>query len=151
MPRLPGQIDAAKTEAILEAAGEVFTARGLSASIDEVARKAKVSKQTIYNRYASKSDLIRAMIAFMDSSADFIGPVNIGNPGEFTMLQLAEIVLNLVGGRSTIQFMPLPQDDPRQRQPDIRLATKELGWAPMVSLEDGLEETIRYFRSIVSS
>jgi len=96
-------------------------------------------------------DLIEGMIRFMDSPVDFTGPVNLGNPGEFTMLELAEMVLRLVGGPSRIVFMPLPQDDPRQRQPDIGLAKERLGWQPTMSLEDGLKETIRYFRGCLSS
>ncbi|MNR54887.1 GDP-L-fucose synthase [compost metagenome] len=82
----------------------------------------------------------------MDSPADFTGPVNIGNPREFTMLQLAETVIRLVGGKSKIVFQPLPSDDPKQRQPDISLAKKELDWEPGINLEDGLKETIAYFR-----
>ena len=96
-------------------------------------------------------DLIDGMIRLMGSPTDFTGPVNLGNPGEFTMLELAEMVLRLVGGPSGITFMPLPQDDPRQRQPDISLAKERLGWLPMVGLEDGLKETIRYFRGLLSS
>lgn len=91
-------------------------------------------------------DLIDGMIRFMESPAEFIGPVNLGNPNEFTMLELAEKVLRLVGGPSRITFMSLPQDDPKQRQPDINLAKEKLGWQPTVSLEDGLKETINYFR-----
>jgi len=91
-------------------------------------------------------DLIDAMVCIMDSSPDFTGPVNIGNPGEFTMLQLAETVIRLTGSSSKITYKPLPQDDPRQRKPDIALAQKELGWAPKVDLEDGLKETIAYFK-----
>jgi UDP-glucuronate decarboxylase len=82
----------------------------------------------------------------MDSPADFTGPVNIGNPGEFTMLELAEKIVQIVGGKASLQFMPLPQDDPRQRQPDISLAKSALGWEPKVMLEDGLKETVAYFR-----
>lgn len=96
-------------------------------------------------------DLIDGMIRLMGSPADFIGPVNIGNPGEFTMIELAEMVLRLVGGPSRIAFMPLPQDDPKQRQPDISLAKERLGWQPTVILEDGLKETIRYFRGCLQS
>ena len=91
-------------------------------------------------------DLIEAMIGMMDSPAEFVGPVNIGNPSEFTMLELAETVLRLVGGKSGLTYMPLPSDDPRQRQPDIALAKQHLGWTPKVALEDGLKETIAYFR-----
>ena len=96
-------------------------------------------------------DLIEAMLRMMDSPADFTGPVNIGNPGEFTMLQLAETVLRLTQSRAKLVFKPLPQDDPRQRKPDIALAQEKLGWTPRVTLEDGLKETIAYFRAQASS
>jgi UDP-glucuronate decarboxylase len=89
------------------------------------------------------------MLRLMDSPADFTGPVNIGNPVEFTMLELAENVIRLVGGKSTLTFHPLPSDDPRQRQPNITLAKEKLDWQPKVALEDGLKETIAYFRKIV--
>jgi UDP-glucuronate decarboxylase len=95
-------------------------------------------------------DLIEGMIRLMESPAELTGPVNLGNPGEFTMLELAEKVVRLVGGPSRLTFMPLPQDDPRQRQPDITLAKEQLGWQPTVSFEDGLKETIRYFRERLS-
>ena len=91
-------------------------------------------------------DLIEGMLRLMDSPADFTGPVNIGNPGEFTMLELAEKIVQIVGGKASLQFMPLPQDDPRQRQPDISLAKSALGWEPKVALDDGLKETVAYFR-----
>ena len=91
-------------------------------------------------------DLIEGMVRLMDSDAGFTGPVNIGNPVEVTMLELAETVLRLVGSKSKLVHRPLPQDDPRQRKPNIDLAHKELGWQPKVSLEDGLKETIDYFR-----
>lgn len=94
------------------------------------------------------SDLIEAVVRLMDTPPDFTGPVNIGNPTEITMLELAETVLRLVGGTSKIIHLPLPQDDPRQRQPDISVAKKELAWEPVVELEDGLKETINYFKSI---
>ncbi|KLI98610.1 UDP-glucuronic acid decarboxylase family protein [Luteimonas sp. FCS-9] len=92
-------------------------------------------------------DLIEGMMRLMDTPADFTGPINIGNPGEYTMLELAEAVLRQVGGRSRLAFKPLPSDDPKQRQPDISLAKERLeGWQPKVGLEDGLKETIAYFR-----
>jgi UDP-glucuronate decarboxylase len=91
-------------------------------------------------------DLIEGMIRLMASPAEITGPVNIGNPGEFTMIELAELILKLVGGSSKITFKPLPQDDPKQRQPDISLAKSKLAWQPTVALEDGLKETIAYFR-----
>jgi UDP-glucuronate decarboxylase len=94
-------------------------------------------------------DLLDGMVRMMGSPADFTGPVNMGNPGEFTMLELAETILRLVGSRSTIAYRPLPEDDPRQRQPDISLAREHLGWQPKVTLEDGLRETIAYFRALL--
>jgi UDP-glucuronate decarboxylase len=96
-------------------------------------------------------DLIDGMILLMDSSSDFIGPVNIGNPIEYTMLELAETVLRLVGGKSKLAYMPLPLDDPKQRKPDIALAKSNLGWEPKVGLEDGLKETIAYFKELLSA
>ena len=95
-------------------------------------------------------DLIDAMVAMMNTEAGFTGPVNIGNPGEFTMLQLAETVLKLSGSKSKIIYQPLPSDDPKQRQPNIELAKAKLGWQPKVNLEDGLKETIAYFRKVVA-
>ncbi len=94
-------------------------------------------------------DLIEVMVRMMNSERGFTGPVNIGNPVEHTMLELAEKVLMLVGGRSRLVYQPLPADDPRQRQPDIRLARDQLGWQPKVGLEDGLKETISYFRHLL--
>jgi UDP-glucuronate decarboxylase len=94
-------------------------------------------------------DLIEGMVKLMDSPADFTGPVNIGNPGEFTMLELAECILSLLDSQSRIVFMPLPQDDPKQRQPDISLAKKELQWEPKTPLIEGLQKAITYFKSIL--
>jgi UDP-glucuronate decarboxylase len=91
-------------------------------------------------------DLIDGMVRLMETPADFVGPLNMGNPAEFSMLQLAEMVIRLVGSTSKITFIPLPSDDPKQRKPDISLAEKVLGWRPTVPLEDGLRETIGYFR-----
>ncbi|MFM7659384.1 MAG: UDP-glucuronic acid decarboxylase family protein [Betaproteobacteria bacterium] len=96
-------------------------------------------------------DLIEVMLRMMDSPAGFVGPVNIGNPGEFTMLELAEMVLRLTGSRSKISFKPLPSDDPKQRRPDISLAKQALDWEPKVSLEEGLEKTIAYFRHLLAA
>jgi UDP-glucuronate decarboxylase len=96
-------------------------------------------------------DLLDAMIAMMDTPPEFTGPVNIGNPSEFTMLELAEEVLRLVGGRSKLSFHPLPSDDPRQRRPDISLAKETLGWTPKVPLEEGLKATIAYFRDLLTA
>lgn len=95
-------------------------------------------------------DLIEAMVRMMDTPDDFTGPVNIGNPGEFTMLELAEKILHMTGSRSKLQFLPLPADDPKQRRPDITLASERLGgWRPVVTLDEGLEKTIEYFRRII--
>ena len=94
-------------------------------------------------------DLIEGMMRLMNSREEFTGPVNIGNPNEFTMLELAEKVIRLTGSSSKIIHMPLPADDPTQRQPNISLAKSELGWEPKVMLEEGLQRTIEYFKSIV--
>jgi UDP-glucuronate decarboxylase len=95
-------------------------------------------------------DLIDGMLRLMNSSMDVTGPINIGNPAEFTMLELAERVLMLIGGKSKISFHPLPEDDPKQRQPDIRIAKEKLNWTPKVQLEDGLKETVTYFRKLLN-
>lgn len=96
------------------------------------------------------SDLVEGMIRMMATPKGFTGPVNLGNPGEFTMIELAEKVLSKVGGKSKIVFKPLPDDDPKMRRPDITLAKKELGWEPKVSLDEGLDEVISYFRKVIS-
>jgi UDP-glucuronate decarboxylase len=93
-------------------------------------------------------DLVEGMIRLMNSRKDFTGPVNIGNPNEFTIRELAEMVIELTGTGSKIIFEPLPADDPMQRQPDITLAKKELGWEPKIQLREGLLNTIKYFKSI---
>ena len=92
-------------------------------------------------------DLVDAMMRAMETTDQFTGPVNIGNPGEFTMIELAEKILRLTGSRSKLVFEPLPSDDPRQRKPDITLAHRQLAWEPRVTLDDGLRETIAYFRA----
>lgn len=94
-------------------------------------------------------DLISGFIKFMETD-DFTGPVNIGNPGEFTMLALAEQILAKVGGKSKIVFRPLPADDPKQRQPDISLAKARLGWEPKIPLSEGLDRTIAYFAQLLA-
>jgi len=95
-------------------------------------------------------DLIEAFIRFMNSRDDFTGPVNLGNPGEFTILELAEKVIRLTGSSSEIVFRPLPSDDPKQRRPDIRLAKEKLGWEPRIPLEEGLRHTIAYFQNLLN-
>ncbi len=94
-------------------------------------------------------DLIEGMIRMMNGPDEFTGPVNLGNPAEFTILELAEKILKITGSRSKIVFAPLPQDDPRQRQPDISLAFEKLNWKPSVELNEGLEKTIGYFETIL--
>lgn len=96
-------------------------------------------------------DLIEAMIRMMGTSDELTGPINIGNPSEFTMLELAEMVLSLTASRSHLSFMKLPEDDPRQRQPDISQAKERLDWEPRVCLRDGLIETIAYFKKVLNS
>jgi len=96
-------------------------------------------------------DLVEGMLRMMDTETGFTGPINIGNPGEFTMLQLAEKVISLVGSKSKLVHKPLPQDDPKQRKPVIDLAKSKLGWEPKVNLEDGLKETVAYFRKVVQT
>lgn len=93
-------------------------------------------------------DLVEGMVRMM-AAENFCGPVNLGNPGEFTMLELAEKVIRMTGSSSKLAFRPLPQDDPAQRKPDILLAAEKLGWKPAIPLEEGLEKTISYFRSIL--
>jgi UDP-glucuronate decarboxylase len=95
------------------------------------------------------SDLIEGFIRMMGTPKSFTGPVNLGNPGEFTILQLAQKVIDMVGSNSKLVFQPLPQDDPMQRKPDITLAKSELGWQPAVQLEEGLGYTIKYFEQLL--
>jgi len=94
-------------------------------------------------------DIVEGMIRMMNGPDDLIGPVNLGNPDEFSILELAERIIGLTGSKSGIIFKPLPQDDPLQRKPDISLARKKLDWEPIIKLEDGLERTIEYFKGIV--
>lgn len=96
-------------------------------------------------------DLVSGLIALMNSEDDITGPINLGNPEEFTIKELAERVLELTSSNSVLNFQSLPEDDPRQRKPDISLASKLLGWAPTTNLEDGLPPTIEYFRSTLQT
>jgi UDP-glucuronate decarboxylase len=98
--------------------------------------------------FCYRDDMIEGMLRMMDGPDDFPGPVNLGNPGEFTILELARLVQEMTGSRLPIVRQPLPADDPLHRQPDIRLATERLGWRPTVALRDGLAQTIDWFRSI---
>ena len=95
-------------------------------------------------------DLIEAIVGMMDSEPEFTGPVNIGNPVEFTIKELAESILELTRSKSKLIYLSLPQDDPKQRRPDITLAKLKLGWEPKVQLKDGLKETINYFHKLIS-
>jgi UDP-glucuronate decarboxylase len=106
-------------------------------------------KGTQTRSFCYVDDLIDGLVRMMESERGFTGPVNLGNPDEFTILELAEQVIRLTKSKSNIKFKPLPQDDPRQRQPDINLARKRLKWTPKVKLGDGLKETIRYFKGVL--
>ncbi|HEX4870956.1 MAG TPA: UDP-glucuronic acid decarboxylase family protein [Nevskiaceae bacterium] len=94
-------------------------------------------------------DLVEGFVRLMNSPVEITGPINLGNPGEFTIRELAELVVELTGSRSKIEYRPLPQDDPRQRQPDIRRAREQLGWEPKVPLREGLLKAIPYFEALV--
>jgi UDP-glucuronate decarboxylase len=94
-------------------------------------------------------DLIGGLMALMETPREFIGPVNLGNPGEFTIKELAEMVIEMTGSRSTLTYLPLPSDDPRQRCPDISLAREAMGWAPSIPLREGLAQTIKYFDTML--
>jgi UDP-glucuronate decarboxylase len=98
--------------------------------------------------FCYRDDLVEGLIRLMNGPNDFIGPVNLGNPGEFTILELAELVCELTGSRSRLVYHPLPADDPTQRQPDITLAAERLGWQPTVALREGLAGTIEWFQTI---
>ena len=106
-----------------------------------------VSSQTRSFQYVD--DLIRGFLCLMDSDDSVTGPVNMGNPGEFTMLELSEKVLALTGSKSRLVHKPLPSDDPKQRKPDITLAEKLFGWKPEIDLDEGLKRTIEYFRGMI--
>jgi UDP-glucuronate decarboxylase len=96
------------------------------------------------------NDLVNGLMSLMNSPDDVTGPINLGNPGEFTMLELAEKVIAFSGSKSQLNFMPLPADDPKQRQPDITLAKNLLNWHPTIELDEGLKKTIAYFRELLS-
>ena len=96
-------------------------------------------------------DLVQGFVKMMNNQHNFTGPVNMGNPVEFTMKELAEKVIDLTGSSSSVVFKPLPQDDPMKRKPDISLAKSELKWEPRIMLEDGLVKTIRYFEGLLKT
>ena len=99
--------------------------------------------------FCYRDDLVEGFLRLMNTPDEFTGPVNIGNPDEFTMKELAEIVLDMTNSKSKLIYMPLPSDDPKQRQPDITLARETLGWEPKVKLREGLVKTIEYFASVI--
>lgn len=99
--------------------------------------------------FCYRDDLVEGMMAMMNGPDDFIGPVNLGNPGEFTIRELAEKTLAMVGSESELHNLPLPEDDPTQRQPDISLAKEKLGWEPKIKLDEGLARTIDYFKAVL--
>jgi UDP-glucuronate decarboxylase len=96
-------------------------------------------------------DMITGLISMMNSADDFYGPVNIGNPAEFTIMQLAQLIISMTKSRAGIESQPLPADDPVQRKPDISLATQKISWMPKVELEEGLFHTIDYFREVLKT
>lgn len=96
------------------------------------------------------SDLVDGFVRLMDNDQNLVGPVNLGNPGEFTMNELARAVLEVTGSKSSIEYRSLPEDDPKQRKPDISLATSALGWQPTVQLREGLDHTVQYFRGVLA-
>ena len=98
--------------------------------------------------FCYRDDLVEAMIRMMNAPDDFAGPVNIGNPGEYTIKQLAELIIETTGSTSQLTYEPLPADDPTRRQPDITLARQQLDWEPKVPLREGLQKTIDWFRTI---
>ena len=101
--------------------------------------------------FCYRDDLVEGFLKLMDTGKDMTGPVNLGNPGEFTMIELAEKVLRLTGSKSKLIHLPLPADDPKQRRPDITIARTKLGWEPKVDLEEGLRSTIGYFSQLLSN
>ncbi|GAG47561.1 unnamed protein product, partial [marine sediment metagenome] len=98
--------------------------------------------------FCYRDDMVEGLIRMIEAPDDFIGPVNLGNPGEFTIAELAEMIIEMTGSKSNLVYRPLPPDDPAHRQPDITLARERLGWEPIVPLGDGLAKTIEWFRSI---
>jgi UDP-glucuronate decarboxylase len=101
--------------------------------------------------FAYVTDVVEALILLQAKTSQVTGPINIGNPHEVTMLELADRILAITGSRSKVEFQPLPSDDPRRRQPDITLARKILSWRPRVPLDDGLRETVAYFRGALTA
>jgi UDP-glucuronate decarboxylase len=95
-------------------------------------------------------DMIEGLIKMMNGPDDFVGPVNLGNPTEYTIIDLAQQIISLTQSKSTIEFHPQPMDDPKRRQPDISLAKKNLDWEPRINLEEGLQRAVQYFRELTS-
>lgn len=117
------------------------------AEVDEIYNLACPASPVYYQNDPIQTTKTSVFGAMMNSGDDFLGPVNIGNPGEFTMLELAEKVIAMTGSKSKIVFRPLPSDDPKMRRPDISLAKEKLDWEPKVKLDEGLAKTIEYFKS----
>ena len=109
-----------------------------------VRKKEKVSRTYV-------DDLVEGITKMMNSREDFVGPVNLGNPNEFTILELAKKIIKFTNSKSNIIYKPLPEDDPKRRQPDIELAKKELKWEPKIQLDEGLKKTINYFDDILKN
>ena len=122
-----------------------FTERNHSIVRASPSRSGTVGSQP---SFCYRDDLVEGIIRMMNGPDDFVGPVNIGNPGEFTIRQLAELTIELTGSRSTLVEKPLPVDDPERRRPDITLAKRHLGWEPAVPLREGLAKTVDWFRSV---
>jgi UDP-glucuronate decarboxylase len=93
--------------------------------------------------------MVEGLIRMMEGPDDLVGPVNLGNPTEHSILELAQLIISLAGSPSVLEFFPAPEDDPKRRQPDIELARRELDWEPKVAVEEGLEKTIYYFRELL--
>ena len=104
-------------------------------------------KGTQTRSFCYVDDLIEAFILFMETEKDFSGPLNLGNPNEFSIIEIAKTILNITESNSEIIYKPLPLDDPRKRRPDISLARNKLNWIPKIPLEEGLKKTIEYFKS----
>ena len=143
--------------------GRIFNTYGPRMAMDDgrvvsnfVVQALKGESITVYGKgeqtrsFCYVDDLVEGMVRFMEQTEDaFIGPMNLGNPGEFTIRELAETVIELIGSRSKIIYKPLPSDDPMQRKPDIRLAREAIGWEPAVDLRTGLARTIEYFEGVL--
>ena len=145
-----------KVARILQHVWPAYAPRGRSGCIEFYRSVHKGEPITLYGdgrqtrSFCYVDDLIDGLIRLMESPADLVGPINLGNPSEFSMRELADLVVAETGSTSGVDMKPLPQDDPKQRRPNISLATDRLGWTPRISLREGLKPTIEYFRSILA-